>query len=286
MNTIVNLHKIKLRRELFGTAGVLSDDEKIVAAFSGFKRFWKWYRFNTERWIDVDELVAVALYGAFGAVIDTTNTTLAQQFVYVRKRACGSCFNFVRGNRRHAHRFLSSVVNTPDCSRTVFDVVTCKEDAHALPDEQVVDKYTTLDRLALYHQTNELASDVLAELPEIQRVFIEKVLSGKEVKATAEDLGKNERNGYIWLWNFRFLVLSRLYPEAVDALDRAVMREIITKNFTGARRETALCDILREGNYSDSLRCHDRKNVRERAWSLYLQDYQRKKENGEIKANS
>lgn len=285
MKKIANLHKIKLRRELFGTVGILNDDEKIVAALSGFKRFWKWYRFNTERWIDVDELVAVAVFGAFSAAIDTSQT-LARQFVYARKSATGSCYNFVRKNRRYAYRFPSSVVKSPDCSRTVFDVATCKEDAYALPDEQVVEKYTTLDRLALYQKTNELASDVLAELPEIQRVFIEQVLSGKERKATAESLGKNERNGNIWLWNFRFLVLSRLYPEAVDALDRDVMREIITKNFVGARREVALCDILREGNYSDSLRCHDRKNVRERAWSLYLQDYQRKKENGEIKASS
>lgn len=285
MITIANLHKIKLRRELFGTVGVLNDDEKIVAALSGFKRFWKSYRINTDRYIDVDELVAVAVFAAFSSVIDTTQT-LARQFVFVRKRACGSCFNFVRGSRRHAHRFPSSVVNTPDCSRTVFDVATCKEDTQTLPEEQVVEKYTTLDRLALYHQTNELANDVLAELPEIQRVFIEQVLSGKEIKATAEALGKNERNGNIWLWEFRFLVLSRLYPEAVDALDRAVMRKIITTNFVGARRESALCDILREGNYTDSLRCHDRKNVRERAWTLYLQDYQRKKENGEIKTNN
>lgn len=285
MTMIANLHKIKLRRELFGTSGVLSDDEKIVAALSGFKRFWKSYRFNTDRYIDADELVAVALFAAFSSAIDASQT-LARQFVFVRKRACGSCFNFVRGSRRHAHRFPSSVVKTPDCSRTIFDVATCKEDAHALPDEQIVDKYTTLDRLALYQKTNELATDVLVELPEIQRVFIEQVLSGKEVKATAILLGKTETLGNKWLWNFRFLVLSRLYPEAIDALDRAVMREIITKNFTGARREVALCDILREGNYSDSLRCHDRKNVRERAWSLYLQDYQRKKENGEIKTNS
>lgn len=285
MKMIANLHKIKLRRELFGTPGVLSDDEKIVAALSGFKRFWKSYRFNTDRYIDADELVAVSLFAAFSSVIDTTQT-LARQFVFVRKRACGSCFNFVRGSRRHAHRFPSSVVNTPDYSRTVFDVATCKEDAHALPDEQVVEKYTTLDRLALYHRTNEIATDVLAELPEIQRVFIEQVLSGNEVKATAKLLGKTETLGNRWLWNFRFLVLSRLYPEAIDAFDRAVMRKIIMENFTGARRDSALHEIFNEGDYSSYSRCHDSKGVKYRAWSLYLQDYQRKKENGEIKANS